>query len=138
MQFRTDGDALIARHGGETLRIEAWGKDSLRVRAVMYDAWSGQDWALTEKPEQTACRITTGTEDFWVGDGTISQVPCAEIINGRIRATVNFAGVICFYRDDRLVLREYFRSYGGTLTKTSRCLKITNREWKGRPADGAL
>ena len=132
MQFLTDGDALIARHGGEALRIEAWGKDSLRVRAVMYDAWTGRDWALTEKPEQTACRITTGKEDFQVGDGTISQVPCAEIINGRIRATVNFAGVICFYRDERLVLREYYRSYGGTLTKTSRCLKITNREWKGR------
>jgi alpha-D-xyloside xylohydrolase len=53
MQFQAEGNALIARRGGETLRIEGWGRDSLRVRAVMYDGWTGNDWALTEKPEQT-------------------------------------------------------------------------------------
>lgn len=131
MQFLKDGNALIARRGGETLRIEAWGNNSLRVRAAMYDAWSGCDWALTEKTEQTACVVSIGEEDFWTGDGSTAKVPCACITNGRIQATVNFAGVISFFRDGRLILREYFRSYGGTLSKTSRCLKIVNREWKG-------
>jgi len=131
MIFLQENNALIARHNGETLRIEPWGPDALRVRACMYDNGSAHDWALTETPETTQCAITIGEEDFWVGDGTISKTPCAEIVNGRIRATVNFAGVISFYRDGSLILREYFRFYGGTLAQTSRCLKIVNREWKG-------
>ena len=130
MQFLAEGNALIARRGGETLKIEGWGRDSLRVRAVMYDGWTGNDWALTETPEETRCEIRIGTENNPNGDGTVS---CAEIENGRIRATVNFAGVISFYRDGKLILREYFRTYGGTLSEGSRCLKIVNREWKGIP-----
>ena len=131
MEFTAEKNALIARRGGETLRIEGWGLDSLRVRAVMYDGWTGNDWALTETPDAAECSVEIGEEDFWVGDGTVTQVPCAEIRNGRIRATVNFAGVITFYRDEKVVLREYYRSYGGTISRGSRCLKIVNREWKG-------
>ena len=131
MIFLQENNALIARHNGETLRIEPWGPDALRVSAYMYENTSSHDWALTETPETTKCTVTIGEEDYWVGDGTISKTPCAEIVNGRIRATVNFAGVISFYRDGSLILREYFRFYGGTLAQTSRCLKIVNREWKG-------
>ena len=131
MIFLQENNVLIARHNGETLRIEPWGPDALRVRAYMYENTSSHDWALTEATETTKCAVTIGEEDFWVGDGTISKTPCAEIVNGRIRATVNFAGVISFYRDGSLILREYFRFYGGTLAQTSRCLKIVNREWKG-------
>ncbi len=128
MIFLKEGNALIARRGGETLRIEGWGRNALRVRAVMNDIRTGQDYALTESPENTECEILIGTEKNPGWEGT---VPCAEIKNGRIRATVNFAGVISFYRDGDLILREYYRSYGGTLVQTSRCLKIVNREWKG-------
>ncbi len=35
MKFEKDNGALVCRRLGETLRIEAWGKDSLRVRASM-------------------------------------------------------------------------------------------------------
>ena len=129
--FTAERNTLIVRRGGETLRIEGWGKDSLRVRAVMYDAWTGNDWALTEAPEEAECEIRIGEAETPNGDGASSMLPCAEIRNGRIRATVNFAGVVSFYRDDELILREYFRFYGGTLSRGSRCLKIVNREWKG-------
>ena len=131
MVFQKEDNALTARRGGETLRIEAWGRDALRVCAVMNDAWSGCSRALTETPEPAECEIRIGEEKEPVGDGTFRKVPCAEIVNGRIRATVNFAGVISFYRDGKMILREYYRAYGGTLVKTSRCLKIVNREWKG-------
>ena len=131
MVFDQKGNALTARRNGETLRIEPWGPDALRVRAVMDCAEMKENRALTEAPRQAKCEIRIGEEDYWVGDGTIEKVPCAEIVNGRIRATVNFAGVISFYRDEKLILREYFRYYGGTLVKTSRCLKLVNREWKG-------
>ena len=38
MIFTNDNGALIARRMGETLRIEPWGRDSLRVRATMQPA----------------------------------------------------------------------------------------------------
>lgn len=123
MDFRNENGVLTARRNGETLRIEAWGKDSLRVRATMFSKFTGNDWALTERPEQASPVVEITGEEY--GE------PSACITNGRIKATVNFAGVITFYRDGVQFLREYYRSYGGTLSKESRCLKVINREWKG-------
>lgn len=131
MQFIAEKNALIARRNGETLRVEAWGPDSLRVRAWMYDEKSGADWALTETPAAAEAKVTIGEYSQKTGEGTIVQLPCAEIENGRIKATINEAGVLSFYRDGKLILREYYRSYGGTIVPRSSCLKIVNREWKG-------
>lgn len=131
MDFKNDNGVLIARRNGETLRIEAWGPDSLRVRATMFSKFTGNLWALTEKPGASEPVVEIGEVDNWVGDGSISKVPFASITNGRIKATVNFAGVITFYRDGKQILQEYYRSYGGTISKESRCLKVINREWKG-------
>ncbi|WP_026518653.1 glycoside hydrolase family 31 protein [Butyrivibrio sp. MC2021] len=121
MRFLQENNSLIAKRQGETLKIETWGKDSFRVRSTMYPEFSGKDWALTENVEKSAPVIRTGEDENGV---------CAEIVNGRIKATVNSAGVISFYRDDKLFLREYFRSYGGTISRESRCLKYINREYK--------
>ena len=133
MIFKDENGALIAQRSGETLKIEAWGKNALRVRATMLSDFTGEDWALTETSgrgtEQATVKIYT--KDYLEGEGYVSHQPHAEIVNGRIKAEVNFAGVLSFYRDDKLILREYYRSYGGTISKESRCLKIVNREWKG-------
>jgi len=56
MRFQTENGVLIAQANGETLRIEPWGKDSLRVRATMLPEFSGKDWALTEVPEKTEAK----------------------------------------------------------------------------------
>ena len=133
MIFSNEGGALIARRQGETLRIEPWGPDALRVRATMAMDLNDQNWALTEAPAPMEGRVEIGSEPHWVGDGTWDERPRASIANGRIRATVNFAGIITFYRDDKLILREYYRNYDGTLSRESRCLKVVNREWKGNP-----
>jgi len=133
MKFEISCGALLCLHQGETLRIEPWGRDSLRVRATMQRAFSGKDWALSESPEKRGAAITVEKVDHWAGDGSIDKRELASIVNGRIRATVNHAGVISFYRDDRLILREYFRAYDGTISRESRCLKIFSREWKGVP-----
>ncbi len=131
MRFTDDNGSLVFFVNGEMGRIEAWGENSLRIRTTMLSSFSGKDWALTEEVNKTGGKVVIGTEDNWVGDGTINQVPTASVTNGRIKAVVNFAGVISFYKDDKLFLREYFRSYGGTISRESRCLKIVNREWKG-------
>ncbi len=131
MIFEQKDNALICRQAGETLRIEPWGPNALRVRASMNGQTSGCDWALTEAPENASCAIRIGEAEQPQGDGTVGRVPCAEIENGRIRATVNHKGVLSFYRDGQLILREYYRCYDGTISRSSRCLKVVNREWKG-------
>ncbi len=131
MRFEKENNALIARINGETLRIEPWGEDSLRVRSTMFSSFKDLDWALTETPGKSEVKISIDEEDHWVGDGTIDKRQIAAITNGRIKAVVNFAGIITFYKDNKQILREYFRMYDGTLSESSRCLKIVNREWKG-------
>lgn len=131
MTFIKDGSALMCFREGEQLRIESWGKDSFRVRATMQGKFSGNNWALTERVKNIRTQISIAEVDHWVGDGTLDKRPVASITNGRIKATVNHAGVLSFYKDDKLILREYFRAYDGTLSRESRCLKIFSREWKG-------
>lgn len=40
---------LIYSYDGETVCIEAWGKDALRVRATKNRSFTGRDWALEAK-----------------------------------------------------------------------------------------
>ena len=125
MRFSVQDGALVCRRQGETLRIEAWGPDALRVRATRYAQFSGNDWALTIPPEATTPSITQGT-------APIAQGPdeAWRITNGRIACEVNCGGVLSFYRDDKLFLREYFRNYEGTICRQSRCLKVEGRTYK--------
>ncbi len=131
MRYEIDNGALVCYNNGEMLRIEAWGKDSLRVRSTMLGKFTDNLWALTETPVKTEPVVKTELIDHWAGNGDIDKREIASITNGRVKAVVNFVGIISFYKDDNLVLREYFRMYDGTLSQKSRCLKVINREWKG-------
>ncbi len=132
MVFTSDNGALVFKTKGETVRIEAWGENALRVRATMFPKFTDRAWALTEKPTVTKGDVKIGKPTEWCGDGCNPDWhEVGEITNGRIKATVNFAGVMSFFRDGKLILREDFRSYGGTISKDSRCLKTVNRAWKG-------
>ena len=111
-------NALIGRYKGETVRIEAWGDNSLRVRTTRYPDFTDHDWALSETVNAKAAEITISE------DGER-----AEIVNGRIKAVLNKQYVISFYKDGSLILREYFRNYEGTLCDESRCLKYISREY---------
>lgn len=131
MQFINDHGALVIKTKGETVRIEAWGEDSFRVRATMLPEFTGNAWALTEEVPAKQCKIEIYEKDHWVGDGTIDKREYASITNGRLKVEVNFVGILSFFKDNKLILREYFRSYDGTISKGSRCLKIVGRDWKG-------
>ena len=114
--FYREKSALILKHQGETLRIEAWGKDALRIRSTMYPSFTDHDWALSEGVEDTFPEI-------------VCEENTASIQNGNLKAVVNKQGVIAFYKGTQMILREYFRNYEGTLCKESRCLKYINREY---------
>ena len=49
MRFTRNGNALIAKHQTETIRIEPWGRNSLRVRTTRQMQFTGRDEALTEE-----------------------------------------------------------------------------------------
>ena len=131
MDFLKDGNALVVRHAGETLRIEPWGRNALRVRATMFPTFTDKAWALTEDVDKNLGEVDIHTENCYLGDGWYGDRTVATITNGKIKAHVNHVGIISFFKDDKLILREYFRMYGGTISKESRCLKVVNREWKG-------
>lgn len=117
MEAQFADGVLTLRRRGETLRIEPWGKDSLRVRATMYPEFTGNDWALTEKPEKSAPVFEKGE------DGSF------KLTNGRISVVVNRIGILTFYRDGKKILREHYRMYDGTVSRESRCLKVIARNW---------
>lgn len=118
MIFTGSDQALLIRHQNELLLIEAWGRDSLRVRATLYTDFTNRNRALSEAP------CTCGNVSIQINEDT------ASIQNGRIKAFVNPAGVLSFFRDGELFLREYYRNYFGTESRESRCLKLIGRDYK--------
>ena len=117
MLYTKDGNRLIAKKQGETLIIEPWGNNALRVRSTMNNSFTGNEWALGEEIGPQSAAVT-------IADGR------ASITNGKICADLNEVGVITFYKDDVKILREYYRSYYGTISRESSCLKLVARNYK--------
>lgn len=138
MRFSEKNHVLFVSHQGERLRIEAWGADSLRVRATRCREFTGRDWALTEEvsEEQRKADVFICQPGMKEGDGAdidpgaLQMKSYATIQNGRLKIRVNGAGVLSFYRDGELFLREYYRNYLGTESRESCCLKIVGRDYK--------
>lgn len=118
--FAVGDNELVFKKGNETLLIEPWGKDSLRVRTTLDRDMVDNDWGLTEKPEACKAELNVTEEGGW-------------ITNGRLSARVNTGGVISFFRDGKRILHEYKRFYDPDATKHSCCLKIRNRQYYGLP-----
>lgn len=115
MFYKAEGSCLTGRKQDEIIQIEAWGKDALRVRAAKQRSFDGNDWALM--------KVDTPAAE------TVVEKDHASIRNGRIRAEINNAGVLSFYRDDKLILRESHRNYDNMDNREGRCLKIPARQW---------
>lgn len=111
-------NALVLKKGNETLMIEPWGRDSLRIRSTLEPNFIDRDWALTEKINHGNAKINVDNNG-------------GEIINGKISAKINTNGVITFSKDGKQILHEYFRSYDPSATKESCCTKVIAREYKG-------
>ena len=135
---------LVFKKGNETLLIECWGTDSLRVRATLESEFIDENWALTEKIENKKAGIKLQNyksggvigEKFNGGEKsndseTIESEMNAIITNGRVSCHVSSNGVLSFYKDDKPVLCEAYRFYDSKATKHSCCTKICAREFKG-------
>ena len=116
--FLQSKDTIVFKKGNETLLIQGWGKDSLRVRSTTEPALIDQDWALTEKVSGNKVKLQV-TEKY------------ASLQNGKIEARVSNNGVLTFYKDGNVILHEYFRSYDPSASKHSCCTKIISRQYEG-------
>lgn len=113
MIFKKSRNALQFRLTEELVWIEAWGKNALRVRATKNAALTKDGKGLSETPHSSA-------------DISISPRH-AEIGNGLLRCVVGEQGDLRFYKDNKSILREYYRA-GKDLNEHSRCLKFSARE----------
>ena len=109
---------LIRRFAGETLCVEPWGKDSLRVRAVQYGCeLEGRDGALLP-PVDCNAEIAVNGE-------------AASITNGRITAKLTKSGKLVFYNQKgELLLEEFARNRRDLTSKDCSALEVEGREMK--------
>lgn len=114
MYFTNCNGKLIGKYENETLVIEAWGNNALRVRDTWYPEINNQDWAL-EYVETNNSVITIENEK-------------ATIKNGKIRAEVTNFGHITFYKDEKIILKEFYRAFGASQPH-SPSMKIMAREF---------
>jgi alpha-D-xyloside xylohydrolase len=106
--LRRENNALLREYASETLVIEPWGKDSLRVRSTMRPFLDEQDWALLRAESSEEPKISIG------GDGR------AAITNGRITARVDPRGQVGFFNQKgELLLEEFMRVRLGDMTSGS-------------------
>src|SRR5664279_1190189 len=72
--FETGPSWIVWRGGGETVRVESWGANSVRVRATMAAEVIDTDYALLGQPDSTVKVSVHGA--------------AAELINGQITAVL--------------------------------------------------
>ena len=116
--FENHGNYLLYRYDCERVFIEAWGANSLRVRASKEYEMPEELWALDEN---------NGTGKSVISIGAFE----AEITNGNITAKVNNIGKISFYNQKgELFLEEYVRNRRDMFAKTTSSLEVEAREFK--------
>ena len=109
---RKKGDQLVHEHRGETLVIEPWGRDGLRVRATVRSQIENTNWALTipldnlQKAHPTDCQIEIADTGASITNGRISARMTDNQIDPKYPNVLQ-AGYLQFFKDGELLLSEY-------------------------------
>ena len=85
--IREDQEAIIFENDGETLRIEPWGENSLRVRAVMMGDIKDTDYALLPPPYKPAKIIIKDEFNGEITNGSITAVLSVDDWHKRCRVS---------------------------------------------------
>jgi alpha-D-xyloside xylohydrolase len=118
--YTSDGKSLERRYCNETLRIEPWGADSLRIRATCAAGFTGEDWALLPQGEGRGAAKPEISID---GDAAV-------IRNGKLSAEIDKEGKITFKNaDGRVLLEEYLRKRDDIMKYCS-TLSIASRDFR--------
>ncbi|MCR5475165.1 MAG: family 31 glucosidase [Lachnospiraceae bacterium] len=112
-----EGWKLIYRYDSETLTIEPWGNDAVRVRATKCANMPEEDWALTI-PQTTDADISKDEEG-------------AVLTNGRIKVCLTGGGKITvFGPQDKKVLEEYHRNRRDIRDPKCSAIEVEGREFR--------
>ena len=104
-------------YDAEELWIEPWGRNALRIRATKEAEMPQRNWALME-PEAFSCEIKETPEG-------------AEIINGKIRATLTRLGKIMVYdQKGTILLEEYWRNRRDLQDEKCSAIEVEAREFR--------
>lgn len=116
--FEEQNGTLHYYYDDEHVIVEAWGQNSLRVRASKMPEMPQELWALQEKEEENSAQVE------------ISEYS-AKITNGKICAEINNIGKISFYNQKgKLLLQEYVRNREDMFADTCSSLLVDAREFK--------
>jgi len=115
--IRAFRNRLVREEDHEVLWIEAWGPDSLRVRATKGPEMPLEDWALLPPIE---------------GEANISlDGDSASIANGSIRADVSPSGKLTFFgARGQKILEESWRTRRDILSEDCSALELEAREFR--------
>ncbi len=119
MEFTLREYGVSGRERNETLLVEGWGRDALRVRATCNADFTGDPVAL----ERAAVPVRVTLDDRGV-----------TVENGKIRCFISHSGWMEFYAGSRLILKEYYRDFRGA-NGHSPSMKLAGREFK--PVSGS-
>lgn len=123
--FEQQGQRLIFRYDDETLWLEPWGENSLRIRATKEAVMPENEdlSALLPVPYAAGCTVEAGLRQ-------------AQILNGAIRAEVTSSGKITIYCGSRKLLEEYVRNRRDITDPKCSALEIPAREFRSVPGGG--
>jgi alpha-D-xyloside xylohydrolase len=125
--FTRDGTRIVWRHQQQTLWVEPWGADCIRVRSTALSEMPLRDWSLLE-PRPSSPKIKIDSNE-------------ARITNAHLTATVDVSGRVRFFKDaGRAPLVEEigartnfspprtFKSVGGDLFHVEACFTAFDDE----------
>lgn len=131
--FTQKNGKLVYSYDNETVQVEAWGKNALRVRATKNACFTDHDWALTEPVEETPTEIEIYKDE----SGNVKSIAnmsaggdqsYASIKNGNLTARFNAEGVLTFTNEKgKVLLQENWRRLQDT---PSMSLKYEGREFR--------
>lgn len=128
---------LFYSYDNETVCVEAWGANALRVRATHNLRFTDNHWALEEPVEPSEPQICIFKDESGVtmgiaNMGSSNDRSYAAITNGKLIATFNALGVLTFTNSDgKVLLKENWRRL---VDNPSMSLKYEGREF--RPSEG--
>ncbi len=144
MIFSKAENRLSIGFGTQTMWIDAWGENSLRVRFFDGARCDENDWALLETPVETKAEITITEREFCQGwyrtpeeiAANTEVLKEASITNGKITAKVNYEGWLSFYNEDgEELLAECWRNRE-RLERYCVPTRVPGRELKPIPGTG--
>lgn len=138
MTIHDDGKRLTLSQGGTTLRMEAWGEHSIRVRMTKEAEMNTEDWALTEPIPDLTPEIHYETVDMTPAFYRTAEERAAHaetgtkvtFRNGNLTAVIDPEGVISYYNEKNELLTKELWQNRNRIDRFCVPLRIDARELK--------